>query len=268
MIINILWYIICGFIIIEIFINSTKYKKYIDIVIKNIKILFFYFFKNKTINSSDKIKEIKNKFNIKSTENTIKLNNLVINKPNNIEINNITNNVNFKYTNKLTIISKEYTFSNKIIDSYIYNKKIFNNIFIDNNEKYKIYSLESFYVFYKNNIDNKLKFNILLKFYLNKKPDEYKYILVKKNNLIKINNDIDYNKICDNICIKNNTLLLKNINNDHYILHGEYIDKSINNNQIKKIFFVNKNENDNNYKILKKYDNIKIFFFTCTKINL
>ena len=222
-------------------------------------------------NSKNKrnLKEIKNKFNIKSTEKTLQITKNIIIKPHDIEFNNLKNNINFKYTNNIVKILKDNQFSKNIINSYIYNKKIFNDIFIDNYDKNIINDLDSFYNFYKDNINNKIKFNILLKFYSDDKLNEYNYILVKKNNLIKIKNNIEYDKIFYYFYKNNKIFLLKNNNEEeYYILNGDYINKKINSEEIKQIFFTNKNNNDNNYNMLKKYNNIQIIFFTCVKINL
>jgi len=64
------------------------------------------------------------------------------------------------------------------------------------------------------------------------------------------------------------TFLLKNNIDIYYILNGDYIQDNINSDKIKEIFFSNKNDNNENYKKLKKYKQIQIYFFTCVKISL
>jgi hypothetical protein len=274
-----LWYFICGFIIIKKFYtNTTTYKKYTRIIYdflkkiinNNIEILKKRMCSNskQITNKTDKIKEIKNIFGIKSSEDTLNLTNLIINKPRDVESIDDIKNTNFRYTKGLIKIANEYIFSKDIIDSYIYSKKMFNNIFTDENSKYKINDLNTFNIFCQNNMNNKNEYNILLKFYSKIGLNEYNYILVKKNNLIKIKHNEDYDKICNCIYIKNKIFLLKNSSNDHFIFNGDYIKQNIDSQQIKKIFFPNKNYDDYNYNMLKKYNYIQIIFFVCVKINL
>jgi hypothetical protein len=60
--------------------------------------------------------------------------------------------------------------------------------------------------------------------------------------------------------------LIKDFEN-HYILNGEYINLNSDLKQISRLFFNNKQSDNINYLLLKKYTKIKILFYTCTFIN-
>lgn len=198
----------------------------------------------------------------KSNNNLINIKN-IINNPTYININTIDNiKINIINKDLINIINKNYHAKN-IINCYIYNKYIFENLFYNNNKSI-IYDLKTFYKFQKNNLNNN-NYNILFKFYNN---DDFLYIYVKNNNLIKIKKYEEYNKIC-NIATNNKIFITKDKNNKYYINYIEYKNYLIKKKEIKNIFFKNNfNINNKNYKILNKFQNVKIYYFTTTKIIL
>ena len=214
------------------------------------------------INMSDRVEILKDKFGIKSTEKTIINLKFLINKPSHL-ITNTVNNFEIDFL-KIDLKNILIDINNKnIIKSYIYNKHIYNYLFVNSDNTNKITDLDSFYLFHKNNIleKSKYKYNILLKFY-NKEP-VYLYIFVNNNNLIKIKKYEEYDKICELIENKNNIFLIKSDNN-HFITHGGFISTQITKQDIKKIFFADTNTHNKNFDILNKFSYIKIYFYTST----
>ena len=237
------------------------------------KIQNFINFKNmkiSDININHKVEILKNKYNIKSTEKTNNYLNYIVNCPSHLNINNPNNfKIDYLKNNDLKKLSNNII-SKNIISTYIFTKKIFLELFYDNNNKYLINSLKDFYEFQKQNIlkNNLIKYNIILKFYSGNK---YLYIYVNKSNLIKINKFDEYDKICSLIEKSNNVFLIKDNKNElekYYLSLGGYISKNINKNELEETFFNNKNKNNKNYKILSNFSNIKIYFFVSNYITV
>lgn len=266
-------YILYSFFIIGIsYFGILLYKEYF-------KIAFFYlnsFFNiNKTkneINSNNsmerkKINSLKNKFNIKSTEITNKLNKFIINKPTYINLN--IDDLNYDTTilnsnlinDKINLVPNNL--SKNIIKTYIYNKQNFYKLFYDN-DICKISNIKTFFKLYKNtNKKIKNKYNFLLKFYSNNY--NYQYIYIKDNNLIKIINNNEYDDICD-LLNKNNVFIIKdNKNNNHYLCYGESINCDLYIEELNTLFTKN-NDIDKNLILLNKFDKVNIIFWISTII--
>jgi len=269
------WIIYSFLVILSACILLPIYKKYLFILYDKFKFLFnklIFHKKNKQIDIIDKVEILKDHYGIKSTEKTSVNLNLLVNKPSHLNVNNI-DNMNIKFLNEnLKNLSNDHN-SEKIIESYIYNKQIYNYLFTDNNGNIKITDLKSFYELHKKYFTEKIdnKYNILLKFYNDNHT--YLYIFVKNNNLIKIKKYEEYDKICELVENNNNIFLIKykknikNNTNENYITHSGYINCSITKQEIKNTFFHNSNSDNKNYKILTDFKNIKIFFYVSTKIN-
>lgn len=231
--------------------------------------------KSSDININHKVEILKNKYNIKSTEKTNNYLNYIVNCPTHLNINNPNINnpnifkINYLNNNDLKKLSNNII-SKNIISIYIFTKKIFFDLFYDNNNKYLLNSLKDFYEFQKKNIlkNNLIKYNIILKFY---SGNQYLYIYVNKSNLIKIKKFDEYDKICSLIEKSNNVFLIKDNKNDlkkYYLSLGGYISKNINKNELERTFFNNKNKDNKNYKILSNFSNIKIYFFVSSHITV
>lgn len=219
--------------------------------------------------SSDKIQECfdisKDKYNIKSTEKTIIDLKFIIKKPTYLKINKI-NDLNTKLNIHNNIELKNFlnnNYNKKIISSYINNKKVFINLFLNDDNTYKIKNLESFNIYHKKNFNKNIDSNILLKFY---NDSEYQYIFVNNNNLIKIIKNEEYECLTKLIENKNNIFLIQETKNINYITHGGYIKCDINKDKINKIFFNNSKKLNQNLNLLVKFTNLKIFFFVSTYV--
>ncbi len=228
-------------------------------------------------NIKNQISVLKERFGIKSTEKTINnliFNNIVempnyfkYNKFNEMEINKIEN-INSDDLKIYAKYIKNNDFIKKTISTYAYNKLLYKNLFENENENYKIKNLKEFYNIQKKYIVklNEIEYNILLKFY--NQVGEYIYIFVDKNNLIKIINHNEYDKIVK--LIEDNSIFIikdskKNIN---YITHGGFIETKTDIEEIKKFFF-NQNtfKNSKNLLLLQNFKYIKIFFYVSTCMN-
>ena len=207
-------------------------------------------------NNLKKINNLKNQYKIMSTENTKQNTYYIFSIP-------INTNINILYEqNKLDI--------NQLVkNTFLENKRLFHKIFFKNSICL-INGLFDFQNFQINNlINNKYissKYNILLKF--SNKSNEYLYISVKGYDMIKIIKYYEYDNICNKI-ENDKIFIMKNQENhemkEYYIIHGNFITETINSDTIKKIFFNNRIKTYN-YEILKKFDNIKIYYYVCTKI--
>lgn len=232
------------------------YKRYSKNIFSIINYFFYekkqVVFKNNTkLNTTN---YLKNNYKIKSSEKTNVLFKLNIIKPLYFNINNIYNNTKYK--------PKYLSLEQKITKSYIHNKSLFETLLYANSIA-KINNLNDFSLFCgKNSLNN---FNLMLKFCNKIIVSDYLYIFCKKNNLIKIKNDTEYEEIYDILSSGNKIFLIKNRqNNEHYILHGEIINIEFNINDIKKILFNDKN--NKNLDIIQKYNSLQLMFFVCTKI--
>jgi hypothetical protein len=221
---------------------------------------------------NDSIELLKNKFGIKSTEKTLVNLKCLTKKPNYLNVNTSTNtdilenikNLPNEYLINLKKILTDNK-SKKIIQSYIYNKQLF-NYFFNNPSCIKIFDLKTFSSFHKKHTldNNNDKYNIVLNFY---NDDTSSYIFVDNTNLIKIKKNDEYDKIAKLIESNKNIFLLVDDMNNHYITHGNYIVCDISNDDIKTVFFQNLDStNDKNLQILKNFSNVKIFYYTSTKI--
>ena len=256
--ISYIFYIIISIIIIYFFI------KIIINGINYIKSVFNIFLKNKNSSIGNNIEILKNKYGIKSTEKTNINLKFVVKKPSFLNANKDYNNVNIdikKNENLKCFINDKN--SHKIIKSYISNKKKFIDTFIENGY-FKITNLKTFSIFHKENLNHKVNKNLLLKFYNNE--NDYLYIFVNKNNLIKILNFEEYDKITELIESDNNIFLINENNNKNYITHGGFVNCDISKKELKKIFFNNSNKINKNYDILINYKSMKIFFYVSTLI--
>jgi len=237
---------------------------------KILSYLFNFYPKNKYM------KIIKNKYDIKSTEKTKinKISNLdlklIAKKPYYFKFNHIKNeNLVLNLSNNSNEL-KNHIVNNKnnekIIKLYIYNKNIFSNLFYNSDEN-KIKDLDTFNIFYQNNIDTQINYNILMKFFNNK--NEYLYVYVNDNNLVKIINNDDYDYIVKLIENNNNIFMIQENSNgeiNNYITHCDCIESKITKEQIKKIFFINLNKEDKNFITLKNFSHVKIFYYVSTLI--
>jgi hypothetical protein len=238
--------------------------------------------------SDDKIKIlkrveiIKDKYNIKSTEKTKTKTKTNTNTNTNIDLKFIVNKPTHLKTNKINNIDKKITiqingelknllnskYNKNIIYSYIYNKKIFTNLFLNQDNTYKINNLESFNIYHNKNLNNEINSNILLKFY---NTNEYLYIFVNNDNLIKIINNDEYDYMTNLIENKNNIFLIEenkdNENKINYITHSGYIECDIDKEKITKIFFNNSKKLNKNFNLLAKFTYLKIFFYVSTQID-
>jgi hypothetical protein len=203
----------------------------------------------------------KNNKNIKSKFKTIKKkNNYIIEKPkyfNYIKMNK-QYNINF-FLNKDKIKNLVNNKSDyKIIKVYIYNKKKFTDFFINDNT-YIIKNLLSLNDLKK----NEKNYNIFFKFY---NFNEYLYIVINNNLLIKIINNNIYDTISNLIENNINAFLIQDIkNNKNFITYGDYINCINDKKNIKKIFFNNCKKNNKNFEILNKFNHVKIFFYVSTE---
>jgi hypothetical protein len=228
---------------------------------------------NNSNNTSNKIKILKNKFRIKSTEKTkkdIKFISQIPNYINNNDINKILlkKDIDIKTINDLKKFDSD-ELTQKIIKTYLNTKYLFHKFFLLNNGEYKIKTLIDYYNFHKDILNKDTKYNILLKFYNN---DKYLYLYVIENKMIKIVNCEDYNNICTMIEQNNGIFMLKDkVLNNYYISYGGYTKSQFNSDDIKKVFFhyiKNEEKNDDkNYKILCDFENIKIYFYISTLVN-
>jgi len=272
------YYILFSFIVISIIYGIYLCYKY----------LAFYFFKvkkTKTVKkdkTNSKINKIKNKFNIKSTEEIKKYinssdenidNKLIDNNFNKIiekiiDLPKYTNIIIFNETNIPQNILKNFDtnkkFVNPIINSFIICKKVFNTLFM-NEDKKIINNIDNFNKIYKNLIVNEENYNIILKLY---NDDDYKYIIMKNNILLKIINNSELEKILYEI--KNNKIFLLKKDKKIFLALGDYYDSEISSSQIKNIFFnsldLNIEKNNNNYLLMKNFKKIIIIYLVCNEI--
>ncbi len=283
---NYVMYIVYSFLVLfSIYMCVLLYKKYSYIVFKsNEKIILSEKYseenniKNKTSpsNTSNKIKNIKKHFKIKSTENTYEDIKFVSKKPNYININTNSNNLNLQNIYDLKKIKnyKDDILTQKIANTYINTKQQFYNIFVNTeNDKKFIGDLDDFCLFHKNNsnIPESIKINILLKFYnKNTNKDKYIYIFVNRYNMIKITRNYEYNNLCEMIEKNNGIFILNddNIKDKYFVGYGNYTESKTNPENIKKIFFPNTEncQTNKNYILFSEFEFIKIYFYVCNEI--
>jgi hypothetical protein len=223
---------------------------------------------------SERVEILKNKYNIKSTEKTNIELKFIVKKPTYLKINKINDdnkklifNIKGEFKNLFNNLLDNNNNNKNIINSYIYNKKIFTNLFLNKDGTYKINDLDSFNIYQNKKFNNEINSNILLKFY---NKDEYLYIFVNNDNLIKIINNDEYDCITNLIENKNNIFLIEETiskNKINFITHGGYTECDINKEKIKKIFFNNCKKLNKNFDLLIKFTNLKIFFYISTQIN-
>ena len=254
---------IVGIIISIICFLTFTIKKYY----KHIYTLFNSSKSEDKIKISDRVEILKNKYNIKSTEKTNIDLKFIVKKPTYLKINkindiNVFTNINNK-TDLKNLMNSSY--NKKIISSYIYNKKIFTNLFLNDDGTYKIKNLDSFNILHNKNLNKKIEYNILLKFY---NDDKYIYIFVNNDNLIKITNNDEYDYMTNLIENKNNIFLIEDIKNkNNFITHGGYSECDISEEKIRKIFFNNSKTLNKNFNLLIKFTNLKIFFYVVTQVD-
>ncbi len=279
------------------------------IILSFITIILTYYIQNRTKQNNDilvnpnlksKIKVLKKKFNIKSSETSFKKQNDSINKirknillkTNTIDvlslplnsstseplfkiipihlINKIKNNFNKKKvesTENFDLVFKP------ILTSFINSKITYYKIF-EPNGKPIINDINNFISIYKNIVTTKDKYigyNIVIKLYNEQNNiNEYdeKYVSMKKNTLIKINNTSSYKDI-DNILSKNKIFLITN-KNQYYISYGNSFNSDINSEQIKDIFFNKVNLSNEkiykNYQMFCKFKKITFIYWVATPI--
>jgi hypothetical protein len=225
--------------------------------------------KSSDININDRVEILMDKYNIKSTEKTKVNLKYLVDSPTYINFNQ-SNDIKIDYlnNNELKKLSTD-TNSNKIIESFIYNKKLFVELFVGKNDKYIISNLENFYEFQKKSIleENSIKYNILLKF---TEKNNCQYIFVNNSDLIKIKKYEEYEKITQ-LLEKNIDIFLirKNTENieKYFVTYGGYVNCKIDSNQLEQTIFKNKQSDGKNYKLLSGFDNVKIYFYVCTQID-
>jgi len=259
--------ILFGFVILIFF--MSKYHLKIIRYFKNFFCLTDKKNKSSEINTNDRVEILKDRYSIKSTEKTNVNLKYLIDSPQQLNFNQSDGiKINYFNNNKLKKLSID-TLSDKIIQNFIYNKKLFMKLFVGEDERYIISNLENFYEFQKKNIitKNPKKYNILLKFF---SKNKYLYIFVNNTELIKITNFEQYDKISQLLENNNNIFLIRNkIENKekYFITYGGYSSCNINSNLLKKTFFINKNTDNKNYKLLSGFDTINIYFFVCTEMS-
>jgi hypothetical protein len=263
-------------------------------------------------NLKSKVSSLKKKFNIKSSETSIKNLNKkkieeikkvrekfiykknidIISLPTNSStslpicksipekfINGTKSKFNSKKINNIDNFNKIFY---PVIKSFINCKLIYNKIFESNNQPI-INSVDNFVHVYKNIVSNSKKYNgynILIKLSNNtdisddssssiNNINKDNYIIMKKNTLIKIKNNITHKNI-DNILSKDKIFLIKE-NNNYYVTFGNKLESDINNNQIKNIFFNKTNMNDQkiikNYEFFCKFKKISFIYWIAIPIN-
>jgi hypothetical protein len=228
-----------------------------------IKSSYNNFIINKNSKINNKVEILKDKYGIKSTEKTNINLKFIIKKPSYLNVNkNYDNDIDIEENKNLKCFIGNKN-SYKIIKTYISNKKNFTNIFIKENGKFKITNLKTFSIFNKENFNQKISINLLLKFYNN---NDHLYIFVNKNNLIKILNFEEYDKITELIENDNNIFLINENNDKNYITHGGFVNCDVSKKELKNIFFKKSNQINKNYDILINYKSIKIFFYISTLI--
>jgi len=287
--INYIIYIIYSFLVLFVlYVCLQIYKKYSFHIYKSQEKVFSsekYLEKknnkfktdSNTLNNSNKIRNLKKKFKIKSTEKTFEDIKFIANKPNYININNTGSEMIFNLIPNNKMINnykkiKNYTSDNKIQEItkiFLSTKQEFYNIFVNTEtDEYFIKNLNDFCLFHKMlmNNSNILNSNILLKFY--NEINEYIYVYVSKNKMTKIIYNEDYNNISNMIEKNNGIFILINDNEEYYIGCGNYIQSEINLTDIKNVFFSNINDykSDKNYRLFSKFKFIKIYFYICNKI--
>ena len=280
--INYIIYIVYSFLILFVlYISLLLYKKFSYHVFNSEEKIILSEKKTKKkkvslTSTTNKIKNIKKCFKIKSTEKTYEDIKFISTKPNYINIKN--SNTPNEIVNK-TIYGdlkkiKDYSNDNsvqKITSIYFDTKQQFYDIFVNTeNDEFFIKNLNDFCLFHKNNM-NQTNINILLKFY-NEDNDLYMYVFVNQNKMIKIIYNDEYNNICD-IIEKNNGIFILNdydIINKYFIGYGNYTKSELNLNDVKNIFFPNTNnyETNKNYKLFSEFKFIKIYFYICNEICL
>lgn len=251
-------------------------------------------------NLKSKIGVLKKKFNIKSSETSFKKQNKSINKirkniikkSNTIDVLTIPLNSTiseslFKKLPSKLIDDIRNKFNKKKVESTENFDNIFNSIlpaFINSKIMYKkifepkgkpiINDINNFISIYKDIVttnDIYIGYNIVIKLYNdenNTKESDEKYISMKKNTLIKINNTTSYKNI-DNILTKNKIFLM--IDKDqYYISYGNTFNSEINSEQIKEIFFNKVNLSDEkiykNYQMFCKFKKITFIYWIGTPI--
>lgn len=290
--INYIVYIIFSFLVLFVlYVCLQIYKKYSFYIYKPKENIFssekYHEKKNNKLknisNTSNKIRNLKKKFKIKSTEKTFEDIKFITNKPNYINIKNsnnseivniIINNINMNNFKKI----KNYTDDNKIQEItkiFLCTKQEFYNTFVNTEtDDFFIKNINDFYFFYKTNINNKniSNINILLKFYNDTNSInsiKYIYVYVSENKMTKIVYNDDYDNITSMIEKNNGIFILTNGDKEYYIGYGYYTQSEINNNDIINVFFSNdvNCKLNKNYKLFSEFKFIKIYFYICNKIN-
>ena len=276
-IINIFWIIgliVIGIVFVYYVIVILEYKLKLNLIKKirnflnmsNTKKI-----KSSEINVGDRVEILMNKYGIKSTEKTKTNFNLkyLVDSPSYFNYNVSTDlKIDYLKNGELKKMSSN-KLSNEIIKDYVYNKKLFSELFLNNNMEYKIKTLEDFYEFQKQNIVDKnlVKYNILLKFFT---ESNYIYIFVNDSDFIKIKKYEEYDKICELIDKNNDIFLIQNDigdNEKYYITHGGLSTSHFDIKQLSDTFFKNKkNATNKNLKLLSEFDNLNIYFYVSTQI--
>lgn len=254
---------------------------------------YYLFFNKKNKNNipinAKKVNLLKKKFNIKSTETSHKLRNKTVNNseisskinkkilpkidvipiPNNCLSSNIQlESVPVKLIQKLqkNIDIGDFDIYN-IVCSFLNSKIIFTKLFINSQGEQIINSIDNFISNYKNIISNDFNgYNIVLK--LTDDFSNEKYIYMKKNTLIKISKNDDY-QLLSNIINKDKIFLFCE-KNKFYVCIGDAFSSNINKNQIKNIFFNKLDLSDpkilSNYELFCKFNKLTIIYWISTKI--
>lgn len=281
---NYIIYIIYSFLFLfSIYVCLLIYKKYTFLIFNNELITSEkYCEKNKKkiksnqaliSNTSKRIKKLKSQYKIKSTEKTYEEIQFISQKPNYINVSN-TDMYKFDFINIENIDKiknyNEDAIVKKITQIYLKTKQAFYTQFVNSEtNKYYINNISDFSTFHKNSLSNNSlnnSSNILIKFYNENNMLNHMYIFVDEKKMIKIINNVEYDNICNMIEKNNGPFMLEDIK--CIIGYGSYSQSENNLHDIKKIFFNNTTDckKNKNYKLLCKYNFIKIYFYICNVI--
>lgn len=236
---------------------------------------------SKIIEESSELSSKSNKTN--KTNKSNKSNKININKFNIIELPaNCTYSTFIYNVSQLPIkLIRDFSISNSnnnnnsheiifnIISAYVNSKIIFQNIF-ENNSQLCINDINTFISNYKIFLSKNIPgFNIGIRLFNDNGQDE-KFIIMKKNILIKVNN-FDNLKSIYKTLIKDKIFIM-NGDNNLFISKGDIFTSNIGSVQIKNLFF-SKSDISNpkinlNYNEFCKFKKISIFYWISTPISI
>jgi len=181
----------------------------------------------------------------------------IIKKP--IYLTLITNKINYLPKNVIDEFDiKNSELKRDILISFLNIKYTFTKLFTKDDELI-IKDLNSFIKLYKTiiNTRNKPNYNICVILNNSKNNDKY-YFYIKNTNIIKINDNNEYELILENL--KKNNIFIMNGNNEFILSYGTYYNSSITKNEIIKLFF-NNITNINDYNEIINCNKIYIIYW-------